>query len=247
MHSEQLQLLAAGYVLGDLSPEEMEEFEQLLANNSVLADEVAQMQTALEIAYAPPEVSPPSHLRSKLLEANTHLTNSSLLLRSGKKRHRSFSWRWAMELVAAVLIVGLGTSNYYLWRTLQAVQTEVPSAPLTYSLRAKDAGSTTSATVAVNPNALKAVLTVKNLPALPPGKVYVLWTVLERNAPFTTDSKNAILTQVFKVDSDGSASQTIILPKVYLSKELVSAVAVTVEDAVSPQRHEGTPILKTNL
>lgn len=152
-----------------------------------------------------------------------------------------------MDLAAAVLIVGLGTSNYYLWRTLQAAQTEVLSAPLTYSLRAKNAGNTASATVAVNPNTLKAVLTVKNLPALPPGKVYVLWTVLERNAPFTTDSKNAILTEVFEVDLDGSVSQTIILPKAYRSKELVSAVAVTVEDAVSPQRHEGTPILKTNL
>lgn len=59
MPSEQLQLLIAGYVLGDLSSEEVEEFEQLLANDSAIADEVARMQKALEISYAPPEVAPP--------------------------------------------------------------------------------------------------------------------------------------------------------------------------------------------
>ena len=99
MPSEQLQLLIAGYVLGDLSPEEVEEFEQLQANNPAIADEVAQMQKALEISYAPPEVMPPPHLRSNLLEANVHLANSSSSLRPAiKPRSRSFSWRWAMEL-----------------------------------------------------------------------------------------------------------------------------------------------------
>jgi anti-sigma-K factor RskA len=249
MPSEQLELLIAGYILGDLSPEEVEEFEQLLAINPVLADEVAQMQKALEISYAPPEVMPPPHLRSNLLEANFHLANSSTSSRPAiKPRSRSFSWRWAMELAAAVLIVALGTNNYHLWYSLQAIRAEAQqSDPLTYSLRAQNAGTAASATVAVNPNTLEAMLKVKGLPPLPPGKVYVLWTVLEQNAPFTTDSKNAILTEVFEVNSDGSVSQPITLPKVYRSKELVSAVAVTVENAVSPQRHQGTPVLKTNL
>jgi anti-sigma-K factor RskA len=249
MPSEQLELLIAGYILGDLSPEEVEGFEQLLAINPVLADEVAQMQKALEISYAPPEVMPPPHLRSNLLEANFHLANSSTSSRPAiKPRSRSFSWRWAMELAAAVLIVALGTNNYHLWYSLQAIRAEAQqSDPLTYSLRAQNAGTAASATVAVNPNTLEAMLKVKGLPPLPPGKVYVLWTVLEQNAPFTTDSKNAILTEVFEVNSDGSVSQPITLPKVYRSKELVSAVAVTVENAVSPQRHQGTPVLKTNL
>ncbi len=249
MPSEQLELLIAGYVLGDLSPEEVKEFEQLQANNPAIADEVAQMQKALEISYAPPEVMPPPHLRSNLLEANVHLANSSSSSRPAiKPRSRSFSWRWAMELAAAVLIVALGTSNYHLRHSLQAIRSEAQqSDSLTYSLQAKDAGTAASATVAVNPNTLEAMLTVKNLPPLPPGKVYALWTVLERNAPFTTDSKNAILTEVFEVNSDGSVSRPITLPKVYRSKELVSAVAVTVENAVSPQKHQGTPLLKTNL
>ena len=248
MPSEQIELLIAGYVLGDLTPEEVEEFEQLLVDDSTLADEVARVQKVLEISYSPPEVIPPSHLRSALLEASTHQAHPRSSPRATKLCRRSFSWRPAMELVAVVLIAALGISNYHLWQSLQTAQTQIRSfEPLSYSLRAKDANITASATVAVNVSDLEGVLTVKNLPPLPPEKVYVLWTVLERGAPFTTDNKNAILTQVFVVDSDGNASQTITLPKVYRSKNLVSAVAITVEDAVSPQKHIGTPILKANL
>lgn len=249
MPSEQLQLLIAGYVLGDLSSEEVEEFEQLLANDSAIADEVARMQKALEISYAPPEVAPPPHLRSALLEANSHSANLQSNLHSTTKlRSHSFSWRLGLEFAAVVTIATLGVSNYYLWQSLQTGQTGIHSSnPLTYSLRAKDAGTTASATVVVNLDNLEGVLAVKNLPPLPPGKVYVLWTVLERGAPFTTDNKNAILTEVFVVNSNGIASQTITLPKVYRSRNLVAAVAITVEDAASPQRHAGSPILKANL
>lgn len=248
--SEQLQLLIAGYVLGDLSPDEVKEFEQILADDSAIADEVARMQKALEISYAPSEVTPPTHLRSAILTANAHLANpkSSPRPHLNLRSRRSFLWRRTIEVAAVVLIVGLGISNYRLRQSLQAVQTEIrQSHTLIYSLRAKEANANASATVAVNPNNLEAVLTVKNLPLLPPGKVYVLWTVLEQGVPFTTDNKNAVLTEVFQVDADGNASQAIVVPKVYRSKDLVSAVAVTVEDAASPQRHEGKPILIERL
>jgi hypothetical protein len=85
------------------------------------------------------------------------------------------------------------------------------------------------------------------LPPLPPGRVYVLWTVLTQNAPFTTDEKEAILTETFQVDERGNFSQTITVPKAYRSKELVTKVAVTMEDANAPQRHAGSPIIITGL
>lgn len=54
-------------------------------------------------------------------------------------------------------------------------------------------------------------------------------------------------TEVFRVDSNGNAFETFTVPKVYRTKNLVSAVTVTVEDAVSPQKHEGVPILMVRL
>ncbi|WP_235927020.1 anti-sigma factor [Gloeocapsopsis dulcis] len=240
MPSEQLQLLIAGYVLGDLSPEEIEEFEQLLANNPAIAQEVAQMQKALEMTYAPPEVAPPSHLRAAILDANQHQNKPLSIARP----QRSFSWAQTMGVAAAVLIAALGISNYRLWQSLHALQTEVQQAePLTFVLQAQDTNVSASATLTVDPSTLEAELNAQNLPKLPPGKVYALWTVLQQGAPITTDDKNAILTAVFGVGANGNALENIEVPQVYRNRDLVTAVAITVEDASAPQRHEGAPVL----
>lgn len=248
MSSEHLQLLIAGYVLGDLDPDEAAEFERHLMEHPAIAAEVSQMQKALELSYAP-EVEPPAHLRSAILSAaHEQLSVSNTPLAAVKRPSRQFSWSRAMNVAAAVAIVALGINNYRLWQTLQASQAETQRlAALTYSLQGTKAGNGASAIVVVNPNNLEAVLTVKNLPPLPPGKVYVLWTVLKQDAPFTTDSKSAILTEVFTVDSQGNISQTIVVPKAFRSQGLVSNVAVTVEDAASPQQHQGAPVMITNL
>ncbi len=239
MPSEQLELLIAGYVLGDLNAEEVKEFEQLLANNSAIAQEVARMQQTLEMSYAPPEVSPPSYLRSQVIAA--HQANSKI-----STRLPVFSMR-TMGAIAALLIVVLGINNYRLWRNLQVIQAQIqPSKLLTYSLKTQTS-SLSSATVAVNPHQLEAKLNVENLPPLPTGKVYVLWTVLKQDAPFTTDNKNAILTEVFKVDAEGNVSKQITLPEAYRTKDLIAAIAVTMEDAKSPQKHAGAPILILKL
>lgn len=243
MSSEHLQQLLAGYVLGDLDPDEAAEFERLLVDYPAIAEEVTQMQKALELPYVS-EVEPPARLRSAIMDAHAQQKN----LDTVKPSRSPFLWSRTINVAAAVLIVVLGVNNYYLRQTLQESQIETQRlAALTYSLKGTKEANTASATVAVNPNELEAVLTVKNLPRLPPGKVYVLWTVLKQDAPFTTDPKGAILTEVFNVDAQGNVSRPIIVPKVYRSGELVSTVAVTVEDAASPQRHQGTPIMITNL
>ncbi|WP_416666220.1 anti-sigma factor [Egbenema bharatensis] len=254
--SEQLELLIAGYVLGDLSPEEAAELAQLLADDPAIAAEVAQMQTALELTYTPPEVQPPAHLRTAILE-QAHLTPDAISgttpqpdrlppaspVRLADRRSR-FPWRRAVDVAAAALILALGLSNYRLQQALQATQPDSPQYTiLTYSLQPTQANSEASARVAVNPNTLEANLIVENLPPLPPGQVYVVWTVLEPNAPFTTDDKDAILTEVFQVDEQGNFSRIIAVPEVYRFDGVVTNVAVTIEDASAPQLHVGAPIV----
>ncbi|NJN57100.1 MAG: anti-sigma factor [Leptolyngbyaceae cyanobacterium SL_5_9] len=245
--SEHLQLMIAGYVLGDLDADEAIEFERLLTADPALAAEVAQMQNALEMAYAPAEVKPPSHLRSAIMAAQAMETNPRRSSRPAVTRSvRRFPWNQALGAAAAVVIAALAINNYQLRQALQATQTETPSETLTYVLQTETVEDA-SATVVVNPVTLEATLTVRNLPPLPPGQVYVLWTVLEQGAPFTVDDKSAILTEVLNVDAQGNAFQTLIVPKVYRSEELVSRVAITVEDAAAPQRHEGAPVMITSL
>lgn len=252
MPSEQLQLLIAGYILGDLDPDEAATFEQLLAENPAMSIEVERMQKALELAYAPAEVMPPVRLRSAVLSPS-QLPPQPALQPSTKSTQPTqqsvssgFPWGKVAGAAAAVLLVSLGVSNYRLWQTLQIVQAQRQQFdPLTYSLKSTSPTNPATATVIVDPNTLEANLIVNNLPPPPPGKVYVLWTVLEKGAPLTTDNKDAILTEVFQVDADGDFAQTISVPDVYRSEALITKVAVTVEDADRPQAHVGAPILIT--
>ncbi len=237
---EQLEALMAGYALGDLSSEEAEELERLLADNPQLATEINRLEETLELLpYALPEVEPPPHLRSAILDAVSVPISAKPVPKLAR-----FPWSKIVASAAALIALALGLDNYRLRQALQASQIETEKfATLTYSLQSTKAAGDASAKVVVNPNNLEAELKIKNLPPLPPGKVYVLWTVLKPDAPYTTDAKGAILTEVFEVNPQGNVSQTFTVPRVFRSQGLVAKVAVTVEDAASPQRHAGLPIL----
>ncbi|MGG6265969.1 anti-sigma factor [Leptolyngbya sp. AN03gr2] len=240
MSSEHLELLIAGYVLGDLDPAESAEFERLLAQNPAIAQEVEEMQQALEVTYDPPEVTPPAYLRSAIL-------NASVAPRRVRTR-RSIPWNGILNVIAAGLILTLGMNNYSLHRSLLQYQAENRELKdIVFALQGTERAKTASAKFEVDPNRLEATLTVQNLPPLPPGKVYALWTVLKPEAPFTVDSQNAILTVAFTVDAQGNATQSIPVPKVYRTGELVTRVAVTAEDAAAPQRHEGKAVLTSKI
>lgn len=251
MSSEQIQNLIAGYVLCDLSPEEAATLEQLAEHDPAIAQELEQMQQALELAYAPSEVQPPARLRTSILSAHeaaqSQVAQSSASTFAPRVRRR-WSWGKGLGAVAALLIAGLGISNIVLWRSLQTAQTQLQNTDaLTVSLEPTEENSSASATVMIDPNTLQATLQVENLPPLPEGQVYALWTVLQPDAPFTTDAKNAILTEVFTVDEQGQESAQIALPPVYQDRQWVTAIAITAESAEAPQRHEASPILITPL
>ncbi|HIK19279.1 MAG TPA: anti-sigma factor [Leptolyngbyaceae cyanobacterium M33_DOE_097] len=246
MPSEEIQLLIAGYVLGELEPQEAEEFERLLQADPAIATEVAEMQAALESTYGAEPVQPPVHLRAQILDTHaasqTQPANQVIPLRD-----RKLNWNRLLGAVAAVFLVGLGINNYQLWRRLQTVETQPQAAtPLRYTLNGTKLAQTASASLTVNPTNLEAELAAQNLPPLPAGKVYALWTVVQKNAPLTVDSKGAVLTQTFTVDAAGQANRKFTVPPFYRDQDVVSKVAITVEDASAPQAHVGSPLLITN-
>ncbi|MGG6237956.1 anti-sigma factor domain-containing protein [Nodosilinea sp. AN01ver1] len=248
---EQLQNLLAGYVLYDLSPEESATLARLLAADPGLQREIDQMQQALEVAYDGDPVSPPAHLRQAVLGSArdelatptpsvTAIAGKLASTPMGRSRRWPLAWR-----AAATLIAGLSLSNLLLWRTLQLERASRPSGnTITVGLSSPDAATPGQAQVVLNPDTLAGSLTVENLPPLEPGQVYVLWTVLDSNAPATVDQKNAILTTVFTVDEQGNVTQPIDLPAVYRRDPgLVRAIAITQERASAPQEHLSSPIL----
>jgi hypothetical protein len=245
---EQLQQLMAGYVLYDLSPEDADTLAVLLAADPALQRELDQLQATLDWASETEPVTPPAHLKAKILQGATP-PQAIAISNAPERRSRSTpqpqGWWRGLGAVAALVIVGLGINNYRLWRTLQAVRQErPPGETLTVALGQPDAPTPATAQVVINPATLEGSLTVDNLPPLPPGMVYVLWTVVDPNAPVTLDDKDAILTTVFTVDDQGQVSQSIDLPAVY-RRDLswVRAVAITQERAEAPQEHLSAPIL----
>ncbi|WOD38846.1 anti-sigma factor [Nodosilinea sp. E11] len=240
---EQLDHLLAGYVLYDLSPEEMATLTALLAADPTLYQAIARLQQTLEWTYEGEPVSPPAHLREAVLQGAIASPPPSLSSPAPGWRPR----RWARLgwVAAAALVAALSLSNLMLWRTLQLERANRPGEEtLTIALGSPEAPLAGQAEVVIDPSTLMGSLTVENLPPLEPGTVYVLWTVVDPSAPVTLDDKDAILTTVFTVDENGRVTQPIDLPPVYRrDRDLVRAVAITQERAAAPQEHRSPPIL----
>jgi len=254
MPSQQIQELIAGYVLGDLSPAEAAELETLLAEHPELIQEIAAVQQTLDLSYAPLEVAPPASLRARVLSAGQPSAETQAS-RAGAKTlqpsaPRRLLWGRAAGVAAAAVIVALGIANYRLWQTLESLQADRPEqpsleTPLTYTLKGTEIAQNAIAEIVVDPMTLNARLEVEDLPPLQAGKVYVLWTVVGKDAPFTTDDKGAILTQVFRVNNQGDFSGTLTVPPAYHTADRVTRLAVTIEDASKPQAHQGAMALST--
>ncbi len=272
---ETLQTLVAGYVLNDLNDTEanlLEELQQTPKQASTVKQLIEQTQNIFDRVYCPDVVQPPTQLRAAVLSSFAAMQAPAPEPQRSNSQSQSVVmlplWVRAGGAVAAILIAALSLSNYGLWRSLQTLkqqqanQPDAPSQLQTVALQttadfSQLTGTVTDpqsvqAIVQLDPTDLKGTLRIDHLPPLAPGKVYVLWTVLDPEAPFTTDSKGAILTHVFTVETQGkpsqTQSQTLVLPMAFQTAPYwVKAIAITVEDAAAPQRHQTSPILIQKL
>lgn len=124
-HSEQLETLLAGYVLGDLTPAEAAHVKQLLEQNPDLLVELQRLQSILAVLpLSLPVTSPSQQLETRILQAAQ--AEASIATRfpiKPKGQMRLRSWKWGRALVAA-MIVGLGIETYQLHQKLAATQLE---------------------------------------------------------------------------------------------------------------------------
>lgn len=173
------EMLAAGYVAGNLAPEEAREFEQLLADNSELLAEVERLQQVQEqLIYGLNEVQPPQHLRSAIVRAAHH----SIKLTSKSKR-RSLHWDKIMGSFAALLILYLGVNNYYLRQDL-SIAKEINtllqnSQTRLFSLKGMNVANNASGSFVMNLDKQKGVIAIQHLPTAPVGYVYRVWVVVD--------------------------------------------------------------------
>lgn len=239
------QLLISGYVLGNLSPAEAMLFEEMLAEDPSLQERVIEMQSALELAFNPSEIAPPSALRDRILNAaSAEAISNPENISSNEK---SSIWNKILSVTAIGTIAVLGWSNYRLWQKLKLDGgLNASKDRITYALESSSINTNPTVELIVDSCCLSGTLRVNDLPALPPDKAYALWTVVGQNVPYTTDDKGAILTAVFQVaEESGNFTQQIALPQPHLEPRIIKKLAITIEDVAAPQAHQGDVLFST--
>ena len=145
-----LQALAAGYVLGDLSSEEMAQFQQLLETQPELAQTVAAQETLSMLPYGLPPQRPDSRVRSRLLSTATAVINPTPSPQLSAQQPKRFGRSpWLMPMAASVALV-LGGSSLWLSYRVVTLQAQLAAAEHVVELTLTD-GSTADPAITVSP------------------------------------------------------------------------------------------------
>lgn len=244
---ENLQELIAGYVLGNLGPEEAEAFKRLLTQHPELAPEVTRLREVLELMpYALPETPPPQSLRSTLLSSAQSFTGRapqpSYAL---QPRRLPLPWQKLAGSAAALLLLTLGVDRYRLQQELRGMQAQIAKqkdviamlqAPKTQlvSLKGMEMAPAASGSIVITPGEPKVVLAVRNLPPPPAGQSYQLWAVI---------NGESVACGPFQVGRPGTALAKLSIPAGSRLTELV----VTVEGSATPARPAGPRVMTSSL
>jgi anti-sigma-K factor RskA len=248
--SQSWQELLAGYVLGDLTPEEVAQVNQYLSEHPEAENEVLALQRSLALLpFALPEAAPPESLKLRLLE-EVEAVIAEEARTTGSNQVNSFpiaserTWGLSKLLAGALAIAAivLGGSNWQLRQELAAMQQDLnahreaiamlrqPNNRL-LALQGMNNSAEATGSFVITPSMGAAVLTVQNLEQLPPGMVYSMWAYV--------DGKQVDCVE-FRPGSDGK-----VFMKVPLESFLTDthAVEITIEKA-GTARPSGEMVMK---
>lgn len=225
---EHLEELMAGYVLGNLCSEEAEEFRKLLTENPEIIQEVNRLQEVLGLLpYALPQISPPQHLRSAIVEAvNTPLKTNPI------RKLPTIGWSKVVGSVVAVFALALGTNNYSLRQELETTKDVItvmqqPETHL-FSIKGKGNTATASGSVLMDFAADKAVIALQNTPTPSAGQAYWLWAVV---------GDKTIRCGQFDISSNGKVLDEFSIPDdSYDANTEISQLIVTLESSQDPRQ-----------
>ncbi len=236
--SEKLEEILAGYVLGDLDEVELAWFNEQLATNPQIREQVKQLETALNlIPYGLSEdIVPQSDLRSKIF-AQTK-TNKS----SSKSPKNNLSLIFGAIIALGVSTLWLGINNYSLRQKVALIDNQLQSGKELMALMEKSDNTlvsfkgmeelpTASGSLLIARQQQKAVLVLQNLKPLSGNQVYTLWAVSNGKkigcADFTPDEQGKIHLEF----SDNIVNQA-------------NSLVITVEPKPDMDEPQGIPIMK---
>jgi anti-sigma-K factor RskA len=232
---EAIEILTAGYVVGDLDRAEAEVFEQLLAENPALSAKVEGLQATLDqIVYGLNSIEPPPHLQSAILNSATATLQPS--------QHKWFRLRWQTVTggIATLLILYLGLENYRLrqdFRIAQDTNTLLQqSQTQLFSLKAVNASDKAVGSFMVNLGQRQGILALQNLAVAPTGKIYRLWAIADgEKIPCGT----------LKINAQGKVLDKFWMPADFYDTG-ISGIFVTLESSETSRYPSGDIVMQSN-
>lgn len=229
---EEWEKLIAGYVLGDLTTEEVAEVNQLLIRHPELIEEVDRLQEVLSLLpLALPEAYPSAQLRSQILtNAFPQATQvNSVQPQSYKEPFlASPSKSYSIGVIMAALLVGLvgmGFDSYKTKQQLAIARAELSGYRLAIAqlkqpnnklLALKGMGDlpTASGSLVIATQKNSAFLTIQNLSMPPQNMSYCLWALVDGKkiyiADFMPDRTGTVMIDVPTVPTLMEAKSVVI-------------------------------------
>ena len=180
--------LLAGYVLGDLSPEEIVKVKEHLAQNPELRTEIANLEITLSLLpLSLPQTTPSKSIRENILQSAQVSLISSPSLPIWKKPQ---IWMLLIVGLGAMAMTVIGFTNYRLQQKLAVAETELSSYKDAIALLRKPNNrllaiksmkdqQQSSGSLLIAPQEQTAMLSLQNISPLPQGKVYRMWAFVD--------------------------------------------------------------------
>ncbi len=210
--------LLAGYVLGDLEPEEVTAMHQLIAEHPAIITEIDRLQETLAmLPFGLNESYPASDLRDriaaiaipKVVKADVLIEPLAAKIKS-PRRNNFLAWV-SFGTIGAIALVSLGFDNYQMRQQLAANQNELQKNRQAIALlqgadnrmiSLKGMGAIPAATgsVMIEPTEKTAMISIQNLVQIPQGNSYRLWAIVDGKkiacAQFRPDEQGKVFLKV---------------------------------------------------
>ena len=262
---EYLEELLAGYVLGNLSPEEAEDLQRILLDRPELVAEVQILQEVLAaLPYALPVMEPSSQLRQNILEAlainnsldhtqenalddrhqlTHHQSNPSIQI--NRPRWQTIPWRKVIGGIAALVTVAIAVDSYRLRQQIIAMQRQINGQrDLIAMLQQPN-------TRLVSLKGMDQAVTASGNIVVTPGEPQAV-LILQNLSPlpdgqayqlWSIVNNQKIPWEQFRVDQKGTVFVKLALPQ----NQAVTRLAITVELSPPPPEPTGPMVMTSDL
>jgi RNA polymerase sigma-70 factor, ECF subfamily len=248
---EQIELLLAGYALGNLTSEEVIQYKRLLEEHPELTPEVECLQAALSLLplTLPVTERMPSDLEDRILQrAQADITVVPVIIPPSQSPQR-LSKPWRMVLIGAMTftmsflgiracqlgqeVESLQTKNQQLQRSQQILTLLREPNKRFITMQSTTSGSEASGSLMVVPHRDLGLMGLQQVDPLPDEQVYRLWAMVNGQPVFCAD---------FKPNSHGE----VLLEVPFKQWSMATEVIVTVEPKKPLAEPTGEVLLKGN-